>query len=113
MTSKTIARLLINVITFVLLSVCAAMAQTSSATLQGTISDPEGRVLPGAKVTAQALATGLQRQTVTNDAGLYIINFLPVGEYNVTVDVSRFKQARLQNVKLEIGQTRTLDVALE
>ncbi len=113
MTNKTITRSSITIIAIVLLSVGGAIAQTSSATLQGTITDPEGRVIPGAKVSAQSLATGLQRQTTSNEAGLYVINFLPVGSYTVTVEAPSFKQARQQNVVLEIGQTRTLNVALE
>jgi hypothetical protein len=104
---------LLTVIATVLLCVGEASSQTSSATLQGTVTDPQGQVIPGAKVTALSLATGLQRQTTSNEAGLYVINFLPVGSYTVTVEAPSFKQARLENITLVIGQTRALDVALE
>ncbi|MGH9844602.1 MAG: carboxypeptidase-like regulatory domain-containing protein, partial [Blastocatellia bacterium] len=97
----------------ILLSAGLSKAQTSSATLQGAVTDPQGQVIPGAKVSVQSPATGLQRQAVTNEAGLYVVNFLPVGGYNVTVEARSFKQARLENITLEIGQTRALDVALE
>ena len=98
---------------FILCNACFAIAQTSSATLQGTVTDPQGQVVPGAKVTALSPATGLQRQVTSNEAGLYVVNFLPVGAYTVTVEARSFKQARLENITLEIGQTRALDIALE
>ncbi len=112
MTSKSIAGLFIAAVIVALFAVIAG-AQTSSATLQGTITDPQGQVIPGGRVTAQSLATGLQRQATTNEAGLYVINFLPVGSYTVTVEAPRFKRASQPNVVLEIGRTRTLDVSLE
>ncbi|MCI0422126.1 MAG: TonB-dependent receptor, partial [Acidobacteria bacterium] len=62
---------------------------------------------------AQHSGTGLERETQTEESGFYVLNFLPVGNYLVTVEVPGFKQAKLQNIVLEIGQTRTVDVKLE
>ncbi len=113
MRGKSTIQLLAVQVVILLLTASAALAQTSSATLQGTVTDPQGQVIAGAKVTVQSAATGLQRQVTTNEAGLYVVNFLPVGGYTVTVEAASFKQARRQNVVLEIGQTRSLDVSLE
>jgi hypothetical protein len=90
-----------------------ANAQTSNATLQGTVTDPSGSVVANATVKAQSEATGLQRTAVTESSGHYVFNFLPVGRYVVTAEARGFKTARLSNVTLEIGQTRSLDIALE
>ena len=88
-------------------------SQTSTAVLQGTVTDPAGALVPRAAVKIQQLGTGLERQTLTGESGTYALNLLPVGTYIVTVEASGFKQARVQSVVLEIGQTRTLDVKLE
>jgi outer membrane receptor protein involved in Fe transport len=111
--NKPLSKAFFTFLWLLLLTAGVARAQTSSGTLQGTVTDPRGSVIAGAAVKAQALDTGLVREAVTEDSGLYVINFLPVGRYVVTVTARGFKAARLQNVVLEIGQTRTLDVAME
>jgi hypothetical protein len=90
-----------------------ADAQTSTATLQGTISDSSGAVLPGVTVKLQSPATGLERQTVTNTSGLYVFNFLPAGVYDVTGELSGFKSIRRAAVQLEVGQNLSLDLKME
>src|SRR6266508_2868178 len=103
-----------------LVSVCLLLSawstvgrQTSTATLKGTVTDPKGSIIPGATIKAQSEDTGLVRTAVTEESGLYVFNFLPVGKYVVTVSAQGFKGARLQNIIVEIGQTRTLDLELE
>jgi hypothetical protein len=113
MRSKSISRIFLVSVWLLLLAVSTAKGQTSTATLQGTVSDPKGFVVPGATVKAQSADTGLVRTAVTEGSGLYVFNFLPVGNYVVTVSAPGFKGARIQNITVEIGQTRTLDVALE
>jgi hypothetical protein len=90
-----------------------AAAQTSTATLQGTITDTSGGVLPGVTLKIQSPATGLSRDAVTNTAGVYVFNFLPAGRYVVTAELSGFKVVRHDDVALEVGQNRTLDLSLE
>ena len=91
----------------------AAAAQTSTATLQGVVTDSGGGVLPGVVVKLQAPATGLQRESVTNNSGVYVFNFLPAGSYEITAELSGFKAVRQPDVQLEIGQNRALDMKLE
>jgi len=91
----------------------AASAQTSNATLQGTITDTSGAVLPGVTVKLQSPATGLSRDVVTNTAGVYVLNFLPAGSYVVSAELSGFKTARHEQVQLEIGQNLALDLRME
>ena len=83
----------------VLLLVCFCMgAQTDvlaqiggSGSIQGTITDPSGAVVPGATVVAENVATGVKTTKQTNEAGLYVINALPPGEYKVLVSFSGFQ----------------------
>jgi Carboxypeptidase regulatory-like domain len=91
----------------------AAEAQTSNATLHGTVADSSGAVLPGVTVKLQAPATGLTRDVVTNAAGVYVFNFLPSGEYEITAEMPGFKSVRRADIRLEIGQSLGLDLKLE
>lgn len=90
-----------------------AEAQTSNATLQGTITDSGGGVLPGVVVKLQSKATGLQREAVTNGSGVYVFNFLPAGRYEVTAELTGFKSVRHDEIQLEIGQNLELDMKLD
>ena len=91
----------------------ATAAQTSNATLQGTITDSSGSILPGVTVRLESPATGLMRDVVTNASGVYVFNFLPAGAYVVAAELSGFKTARHDQVRLEIGQNLELDLRME
>ena len=65
-----------------------AAAQTSAATLQGTVADEGGGVLPGVVVKLQSPSTGLTRESVTTGVGMYVFNFLPAGEYVITAELA-------------------------
>lgn len=109
---RSIQRVATAVVAFIL-SAGAAYAQTSNATLTGTVTDSGGGVLPGVTVKLRSAATGLARDVVTNDSGGYVFNFLPAGEYEVVAELTGFKSARRGDVKLEIGQTLAQDLKLE
>src|ERR1035438_9444317 len=61
-----------------------AAAQVDRAGLNGTVTDPSGRVLPQTHITAVHDATGLHRQATSSSTGTYDIPELPVGVYTVT-----------------------------
>jgi hypothetical protein len=97
---------------FLLLSGTAAFAQ-GNATLTGTVADPNGAVVAGATVTATNVATNVPYNTQTTGDGLYTFPTLPVGTYNVTVEMAGFKAARIEQVVLTVGQKVTQDIKLE
>jgi len=88
-------------------------AQLDRATLSGTITDPSGAGLVGAKVAALHQDTGLKREIVVEERGYYVIPQLPVGLYTVTIEATGFRGLRFDKVELQVGQTRTLDAQLE
>ena len=88
------------------------MAQIDRAGLSGTITDATGRVLPQTQVTAEEMATGLQRRTTSSNAGTYDIPELPVGNYTITFEHEGFKSLTFVDVEEVIGRTRTLNATL-
>src|SRR4029453_13949865 len=100
-------------VAIVLFAAPAVSAQTSNTTLHGVVNDTSGGVLPGVTVKLHSRATGLQRDVVTNAAGLYVFNFLPAGIYDVSAELSGFKTVRHSDIRLEIGQRGAFDLRLE
>src|SRR5205823_9387235 len=89
-----------------------AYAQFDSATVSGVIQDGTGGVLPGADVTLTSVGTGLERRTVTNEAGLYTFPNVPVGAYTVKATLSGFNTVTKTGVTLSAGVNIKVDVQL-
>ncbi|HTZ59874.1 MAG TPA: TonB-dependent receptor [Acidobacteriaceae bacterium] len=87
-------------------------AQVDRAGLTGTVTDPAGRLLGQASVTAVENATQLKREVVSDSEGRYEIADLPVGKYTITVDHPGFKALTFLDVELVVGRTRSLDASL-
>jgi hypothetical protein len=101
--------------TFLALILCAATissAQTFRGGIQGTVTDPNGAVIPGADVTITNPDTGLTRTTQTDNDGSYIVSELPIGTYRVTVKKAGFHDLTMRNVKVEVSTTTRADVSL-
>ena len=94
------------------LSVSAAHAQTVTGAVTGEVTDPSGASVAGASVVARNLDTGVDTPTTTNSAGLYRIEFLPIGHYQVTVKANGFTTATIPPFTLEVLQTPTFNVKL-
>lgn len=89
-------------------------AQVNTASLSGTITDPQGAPIKSANVTAINLATGAERTTVTDDNGHYSLVALPPGNYKITVEAgTNFARLTNENLGLTVGQNATLDMRLE
>src|SRR6266404_3034265 len=90
----------------------AAIAQVTTATIVGTVSDPSGSIVPGAQVTARNVDTGLTRTVTSSDAGTYRLEFLPVGHYVLEVTTAGFKKSYLNGIVLQVNDTSRVDVTL-
>lgn len=90
----------------------AAYAQVDRAVLEGTVSDPSGRLVSGATLKVLAVGTGLTAEQRTNSNGNYRLPGLAVGRYTVTVSADGFQTKAVEDVVLTVGQTHTLDVQL-
>jgi outer membrane receptor protein involved in Fe transport len=89
-------------------SAAPARAQSATGSIEGSIVDQTGAVMPGVTVTAVQSTTGLTRTTVSDDNGLFRLLLLPVGIYDVTADLSGFNSRKLPEVTVNVGQTVTL-----
>jgi hypothetical protein len=89
-----------------------ALWASDGGSLLGTVTDPSGAPVPGAKVTATETATAV-KQTVTTDArGFYSFQSLPVGAYDVQADASGFKPLRRTGVVIDINSKVVVDASL-
>src|SRR5579871_2056253 len=86
-------------------------AQVAGGSLSGTISDPQGAAIPGAKITMTNPATGVVTETTTNAAGAYnLVNILPAN-YKVAISAQGFRTAT-SNITITVGSQQTLNLAM-
>jgi hypothetical protein len=91
----------------------AAYAQSTSGSISGTVTDPNGAVVPGAKILATHEPTKRDYATVSTEAGIYVFPNLPVGPYTITVEHPGFKKLARSNIEVRVGLRQTLDLQLE
>ena len=89
-----------------------SMAQVDRAVLEGTVTDPTSRLIAGASLKIVAVDTGITQERQANSSGYYRFPGLAVGRYSMTAASSGFRTTVVENVVLQVGQTRTLDVQL-
>ena len=87
-------------------------AQTITGSVNGTVTDPGGAVVPGARIIVTNVATDLSTSTETNSAGVYSIRFLQVGRYTLTIEAPGFAKQMSKPFTLEAGQNAKLDSQL-
>ena len=104
-------RLLISGL-LVLVLTLSVSAQLPIATINGTVTDPQGAAVVGAKVVVTSKATGLSRETATGADGRYAVPNLLPGDYTVRVTAQGFTTSEVKNVTLEVGRASTVDVRL-
>ncbi|MGH9969540.1 MAG: carboxypeptidase regulatory-like domain-containing protein [Pyrinomonadaceae bacterium] len=87
-------------------------AQTFRGTILGTVTDPNGAVVPDANVTAKNVATGIERSAITDAFGNYSISELQIGNYQVVVQKSGFEPLTINGVTVEVAAERRVDASL-
>src|SRR5271154_924618 len=98
---------------FVLLAAVAVSAQTFRGTILGTVTDPSGAVISGAKVTVKNAGTGLERSTESSADGSYALPELPIGTYSVTVVQTGFQTFITTGVVVDVSTQRRVDAAMK
>src|SRR4029077_6544892 len=91
----------------------SALAQETTGGLQGTVKDPTGAVVPGAKVVVTGAALVGSKELSTDASGYYRFANLPPGAYTITVTAKGFKTFKREGLILEVGHLPSIDATLE
>lgn len=97
----------------VLLAVCVSAWGQATTSLHGTVTDPSGAAIPGAKVTLTQTATSTTRQTITNSTGAYSFPAVLPGTYNLSVTASGFQGFEQQNLQLMVSLPSTSNIQMK
>ena len=114
MAGERIAAILLGVAMVLALLPAKTGAQGSkvAAALEGTVRDSSGAAISGAAVNVRNVSTNQDRDTRTNEEGSFHAEALPVGSYEVRVDLAGFAPYRQADLDLTLGQTTHLDIVL-
>jgi len=91
----------------------ALIAQVDRGSIVGTVSDPSGANVEGAKVVIRNLATDQPVEVTTDSSGAYAANLLRIGAYSVTVERQGFKRAVEPNVEVGVNQVVRVNLTLQ
>ena len=97
---------------FLLFAATAARAQAGRGSINGTVTDSSGAIVPGASVTLTNHDTGLTEHSVATAAGLYTFVSLNPGQYQITVSLKGFETTVQNNVNVSVDQMTVVNIAL-
>src|SRR5512140_2615473 len=89
-----------------------AVAQQTTGSIVGRVIDEQKAAVPGATITAKNLATGFTRVATSDPEGLYRLSALPVGTYDLTIELQGFATIDRKGIAVNVGQTFTIDFDL-
>ena len=96
--------------------VCAlaavSFAQTTTGVVRGSVTDPNGAVVPNAKVTISQKSTNTAQTAQTTSGGEFQFSNLLVGDYVITVEATNFKKLTLNDVKVQLNQATGINAQL-
>jgi Carboxypeptidase regulatory-like domain len=90
----------------------SALAQLSTAALNGVVTDPTGAVIPKASLVLRNVDTGIETQAISNDTGNYRFSNVSPGRYTLKVSAGSFTSKQVSEFILAVNQTATIDVSL-
>jgi hypothetical protein len=106
-------RLVVAILLAVFMCWVPALAQSDRGAITGKVTDPSGALVPAAKVTVTNVETNEVREVETSEEGTFTIPQLQAATYRIKVEASGFKTATIEEVKVAVQITRTVDVQLE
>src|SRR5436305_14809090 len=104
---------LVKTSALILLFTLAIIGQTNKGGISGTVSDTNGAVVPGAKVTITNEATKQSVVLTTSDSGTYVANNLDPALYSVLVEAPNFKKSLVRSVKVDTATSSTVNVSVQ
>ena len=88
-------------------------AQSTNSQINGQVTDESGAAVPGSKIIAVNVGTGVTYDATSDQSGLYNIPLMPPGDYRIDVNTSHFRSISRSGVKLDVNQTVKLDFKLQ
>lgn len=110
--NSTSVRRLLPIFLF-LFSSGSLQAQEARASIEGRVTDQQGALIPGARVTVTANQTNVSQTTTTNGQGSWTVRFLIPGSYRIVVSAEGFKASERKGIVLQTADIKQVDVALE
>src|SRR5262245_43082165 len=101
----------VGVIAFLLLSSVTTWAALNGD-IEGVVRDTTGAIIPSANVTISSVETGVQRNLISDERGYFIATLLPIGQYDVRVQLAGFKSSS-QRVLVKSAERASLNITLE
>ena len=102
-----------SLIVTIFLFLPAFLCAQDRGTINGTVTDESGAVVPAARVTARHTGTGVSQTATTGADGLYNLLYLQVGTYTVTTEKAGFRKAEASNFLVEVNTVKRLDLVLQ
>ncbi len=90
----------------------ARAQQSVSADILGTVADQSGAVIPGAQITVKNLGTGITNSAKSDNKGEYLVQYLQIGNYQVTVEAKGFKKFLAKDITLTAGDRTRVDAKM-
>jgi hypothetical protein len=117
MTSRSLCRIASVLCVMAFVGICGlrgplAQAQTTTADIVGTVTDPTGAVIPNAQVTVRNEATGEIRGMNTTSTGEYVFTALQVGRYSISVTAKNFETFKVSSVVVAAGDRARVDAKM-
>src|SRR5438270_2685024 len=101
-----------SLLLFFLLALSSVSFAQGQGSIVGTVTDPSGAVLPGAKITVIETGTGLSRTTTTDSQGYYVVSSMKPSQYTISIESTGFRTER-QTVTLLADQDLTVNGHLQ
>ncbi|HEX8288598.1 MAG TPA: TonB-dependent receptor, partial [Pyrinomonadaceae bacterium] len=89
------------------------LAQSDRGTIRGTVTDPNGAIVPNARVVLTGTETGESRETTTSDEGIYVFPELRPQIYQISVEAAGFQRSTITDFKVAVQVTHTLNIELQ
>ena len=111
-TSRSLA-LLCGFVLLLLGGATAALGQTGTSTVRGTVTDPQRNVVAGATATLTNTETNAARTQVTSDSGVFVFDLIPPGLYRLEIEAAGFKKGAVTDVQAFVSKATEITVPLE
>ncbi len=106
-------RLLLLAVGLILIPDALVRAQQNAATIVGTVTDPTGAAIAGAKLTAKDDSTGFVRAAESDASGSFVIPLVPIGTYRLTAEAAGFKLFTRTGIELQLNQNARIPIEMQ